>query len=162
MPSRASAVGSIAAREIEGIVEEALTNQRNIPITPGDTISDQIERVVLSENCIRIALRAHNSLDGSPPDTIEVPRDLTKLSRTHAPPPSSDRKLDQTLLFATVRAHAWLADLTCGRCSSIEDLANDVKLHPKVVRQALRLAYLSPDLTSAIVEGGATGKLDAG
>jgi site-specific DNA recombinase len=25
--------------------------------------------------------------------------------------------------------------------------------HPKVVRQALRLAFLSPDLTSAILEG---------
>jgi len=32
-------------------------------------------------------------------------------------------------------------------------LAEAIRLHPKVVRQALRLAFLSPDVTSAILEG---------
>jgi site-specific DNA recombinase len=36
---------------------------------------------------------------------------------------------------------------------SIEALAEANRLHPKVVRQALRLAFLSPDVTSAILEG---------
>jgi site-specific DNA recombinase len=40
-----------------------------------------------------------------------------------------------------------------GTYESIEALAEANHLHPKVVRQALRLAYLSPDLTSAIVQG---------
>ena len=34
-----------------------------------------------------------------------------------------------------------------------EQLAEAIRLHPKVVRQALRLAFLSPDVTSAILEG---------
>ena len=35
---------------------------------------------------------------------------------------------------------------------SVEMLAEAIRLHPKVVRQALRLAFLSPDVTSAILE----------
>jgi site-specific DNA recombinase len=40
-----------------------------------------------------------------------------------------------------------------GTYESIEALAEANHLHPKVVRQALRLAFLSPDVTSAILEG---------
>jgi len=32
-------------------------------------------------------------------------------------------------------------------------LAEAIRLHPKGVRQALRLAFLSPEVTSAILEG---------
>jgi hypothetical protein len=40
-----------------------------------------------------------------------------------------------------------------GKYESIEQLAEANRLHPKVVRQALRLAFLSPEVTSAILEG---------
>ncbi len=40
-----------------------------------------------------------------------------------------------------------------GAHESIEQLAEANSVHPKVVRQALRLAFLSPDVTSAILEG---------
>ncbi|WMT77399.1 hypothetical protein [Bradyrhizobium sp. Ash2021] len=52
-----------------------------------------------------------------------------------------------------IQAHAWLNDITTGRHSSVEDLARAAKLHPKVVRQGLRLAFLSPAVTAAILEG---------
>jgi site-specific DNA recombinase len=51
------------------------------------------------------------------------------------------------------RAHVWLNDLTTGRHSSVEDLAQAIKLHPKVVRRGLRLAFLAPAVTAAILEG---------
>jgi hypothetical protein len=35
---------------------------------------------------------------------------------------------------------------------SIEQLAEANRIHPKVVRQALRLAFLSPEVTSAVLE----------
>jgi hypothetical protein len=59
------------------------------------------------------------------------------------------------LLKSLVRAHGWLADLTSGAHSSVEDLATAASLHPKVIRQGLRLAFLSPELTSAAIEGNA-------
>jgi hypothetical protein len=66
--------------------------------------------------------------------------------------PGSDREPDPKLLQAVVRAHAWLAKLRSERFSSIEELATAAKLHPKVVRQALRLAFLAPGVTSAILD----------
>jgi site-specific DNA recombinase len=75
------------------------------------------------------------------------------MSRTHVQPADTADKPDQKLLEAIVRPRAWLADLQTGRFSSIEELATSANLHPKVVRQALRLAFLSPDITTAILTG---------
>jgi len=56
-------------------------------------------------------------------------------------------------LQAVVRAHAWLRDLQLGKFDSVEALAESVKLHPKVVRQELRYAFLAPTITEAILTG---------
>ena len=58
---------------------------------------------------------------------------------------ASEPKNDQKLMKSIVRAHAWLDDLSTGRHASVEDLAAAADLHPKVVRQGLRLAFLPPD-----------------
>jgi site-specific DNA recombinase len=68
-------------------------------------------------------------------------------------PAPSKPKPDPKLVQAIVRAHAWLADLKNGRFLSVEELADSAKLHSKVVRQALRLAFLAPGLILAILEG---------
>jgi hypothetical protein len=49
----------------------------------------------------------------------------------------------------------WLNELTSGRYHSIETLAKDVKLHPKIIRQQLRLAFLAPSIAEAVISGGA-------
>jgi hypothetical protein len=150
---KAGSVTRVAASEIEGIVSEAVRQKLELPGTSVDAIADQIERIVLSETLARITLKSEKApASGGLPTTIEVPWTRTKASRTHALP-APDRKPDQKLLQAVVRAHAWLAELKSERFSSIEGLATTAKLHPKVVRQALRLAFLSPGLTSAILEG---------
>jgi hypothetical protein len=46
-----------------------------------------------------------------------------------------------------------------GTYDSIEDLADASNLHSKVVRQNLRLAFLSPEVTSAILEGSQPANL---
>jgi hypothetical protein len=60
---------------------------------------------------------------------------------------------NESLIQSIVRAHAWVHCLQEGAHESIEQLAEANRLHPKVVRQALRLAFLSPEVTSAILEG---------
>ena len=60
---------------------------------------------------------------------------------------------NESLIQSIVRAHGWMRSLQDGDYQSIEQLAEANSLHPKVVRQALRLAFLSPDVTSAILEG---------
>jgi DNA invertase Pin-like site-specific DNA recombinase len=150
---RAGSITRIAAPKIEGVVSEAVRQKLDLPGTTDDAIADQIERIVLGETLVRITLKSEKATaSGDLPATIEVPWTRTKASHTPALPPP-DRKPDQKLLQAVVRAHAWLAELKGERFSSIEELATTTKLHPKVVRQALRLGFLSPELTSAILEG---------
>jgi site-specific DNA recombinase len=60
---------------------------------------------------------------------------------------------NESLIQAIVRAHAWVHCLQSGTYASVEVLAEANRLHPKVVRQALRLAFLAPEVTSAILEG---------
>jgi site-specific DNA recombinase len=65
----------------------------------------------------------------------------------------SENAPNESLIQSIVRAHGWMRSLHDGAYQSIEELAKASSLHPKVVRQALRLAFLSPDVTSAILEG---------
>jgi hypothetical protein len=60
---------------------------------------------------------------------------------------------NEALIQSIVRAHVWMHSLRGGTYESIENLADANCMHPKVVRQALRLAFLAPDVTSVILEG---------
>jgi hypothetical protein len=57
------------------------------------------------------------------------------------------------LIQSVVRAHTWIQLIRDEAHESIEQLAETSRLHPKVVRQNLRLAFLSPDVIAAILEG---------
>jgi site-specific DNA recombinase len=69
------------------------------------------------------------------------------------------REPDQKLLQALVRAHAWLSDLANVRTASVEELASKADIHPKVMREALKLAFLAPDIVSSIFTGEAEFEL---
>jgi DNA invertase Pin-like site-specific DNA recombinase len=149
---KSGSITRIAAPEIEGIVDEAVRKHCNLAGASAGAVSERIERVLLSDALVRITFKSEGQAEGSSPETLEIQRTPTKVSHTHSLPPS-DGKPDQKLLQAIVRAHAWLADLKSGRFSSIEQLATEANLHPKVVRQALRLAFLAPGLASVILDG---------
>jgi DNA invertase Pin-like site-specific DNA recombinase len=149
---KAGSITRVAASEIEGIATEAVRQRFDLPGTSGDVIADRIERIVLGDEFARLTLKSDEATASGLPTIIEIPRTRTKASRTHALP-LRDRKSDQKLLQAVVRAHAWLVDLKTGRFSTIEQLASAAELHPKVARQALRLAFLAPGLISPILDG---------
>ena len=60
---------------------------------------------------------------------------------------------DRALVKAIVHAHAWLALLLDGGIKSVEDLARHVRRDRPYVRRVLRLAFLSPSITSVILDG---------
>jgi site-specific DNA recombinase len=72
--------------------------------------------------------------------------------------PSNDER-NESLTQSIVRAHAWISLLQGGTYGGIEELAVANDLHPKVVRQNLRLAFLSPEITSVILEGSQPANL---
>jgi site-specific DNA recombinase len=79
----------------------------------------------------------------------------TLLERNSGSEPARNDGLIQSI----VRAHVWVRNLQDGTYDSIEALAEANLLHPKVVRQALRLAFLSPEVASAVLEGSQPERL---
>jgi site-specific DNA recombinase len=155
---RKDAAGSIqrvAAQEIEAIVETSIRERISGlgKSAPTEFVFERVDRVTLKPNAVEIA--AVTAGDESNPliQTFELPfeaKDITDASRIE---PAQGGKPDHKLLQSIARAHAWLGQLADGTHPSVESLAGAAKLHPKVIRQALRLAFLAPEITETILQG---------
>jgi DNA invertase Pin-like site-specific DNA recombinase len=143
-------VKRVPATEIEQLIEHSIREQLNLSHAAPSEIFDGIDRAVINSNHIRIAMKP--AYAGRP---IEIPWKLARTNTATVIEPADQSKSDPKLVQAVARAHAWLNDLKSGRYNSIEALAEDVKLHPKIIRQQLRLAFLAPSITEAIITGGA-------
>ena len=73
----------------------------------------------------------------------------------HLPPGAADHtpRPDLALIKAVARAHRWRQMLLDGEVSSIDALAKRFDLDRGHVGQTLKLGFLSPELTRAIVHG---------
>jgi site-specific DNA recombinase len=110
----------------------------------------------VSAGRIRLSLKRAKGRQRS----IDIPWTPRPRTSTEIHPTTPDAPTDQRLLKSIVRAHAWLDDLACGRYPSIEDLGAAIKLHPKVIRQGLRFAFLSPNLMKNALDGTALVRLN--
>jgi DNA invertase Pin-like site-specific DNA recombinase len=152
-------VGRVSALEIEQIVCAAMTAQPGERSTQTDNeIVESVERIVIGRDHLMMTLARPAAGDHAIDANFEI---RVPWSTKPSIPLVSDLKTDrekvgiprEILIHSIVRAHAWKQSLLDEIYGSVEELAEACKLHPKVVRQALRLAFLSPDLTSAIFEG---------
>ncbi|ABE61674.1 Resolvase-like protein [Nitrobacter hamburgensis X14] len=146
----AGSVKRVPATEIEQLIERTIRERLNLGHTAASDIFDGVDCAVINANHIRIAMKP--AYAGRP---IEIPWKVAKTNAATVIEPTDQSKSDPKLLQAIVRAHAWLNDLASGRYDSIEALAKDVRLHPKIIRQQLRLAFLSPSIAEAVIMGGA-------
>lgn len=67
--------------------------------------------------------------------------------------PQATSEPNQALIMLIAQAHHWLERLTSGSVTSIIDLAKQEQVDKNKISRALRFAYLSPDITRAILEG---------
>ena len=153
---RKAAAGSISripAAEIENAVSAALQ-----PLQTRDGSLDNpiemLERAVVSRDHILMTIAGTADGDG-PSQKLKIAwsikaKDVATVVEGADEPESAH---NEGLIQSIVRAHGWMRSLQDGAHQSIEQLAEANGLHPKVVRQALRLAFLSPDITSAVLEG---------
>ncbi len=58
-----------------------------------------------------------------------------------------------TAIRGIVRANAWFDGLITGKFKTLRDIANREKLPERYVRRILELAFLSPDITEAVLDG---------
>jgi site-specific DNA recombinase len=152
--AEAGSIGRIPAAEIESAVLTALQSHQEQ--APGDEREPvgMLERVVIARNELVITIAG--TTEGG--DTIREIRVAWSAKAKDAATQVEgsvveDRARNEGLIRSIVRAHAWAQSLQDGSYETVEMLAKANLLHPKVVRQALRLAFLSPDVTAAILEG---------
>jgi site-specific DNA recombinase len=155
----AGSVGRVPAAEIESAVLAALRPYQGRDGST-DNPFDMLERVVVTSDHLLMTITATADSDDLPQKlkiawSVKAKGSATVVEGNGGPEIAPNESLIQSI----VRAHGWMRSLHDEAHGSIEKLAKTSNLHPKVVRQALRLAFLSPEVTSAILEGRQPKKL---
>lgn len=68
---------------------------------------------------------------------------------------------DAALIKALVRGHDWWNRLFAGKAKHLGDIAEAENVTPRYVRRLVRLAFLAPDITAAILDGRQPVELSA-
>ena len=156
--AQAGSVGRVSATEIESAVLAALQpHQEQAAFENEPDRIKMVERVVVTRDQLLMTTAGSSRTTEANETTTETriawsanTRDSIATLESDAAPEAAP---NESLIQSVVRAHVWIHLLREGTHMSIEKLAEANQLHPKVVRQALRLAFLSPGVTSAILEG---------
>ena len=152
----AGSIGRVSATEIESAVLTALQpHQGREETNNGQDSFGAVERVVISRNQLTLTIAPSGAAhaDGMRAEIKVTWSAKAKDSVVVESDGATGGTLNESLIQSIVRAHVWMHSLQQKPYESIEDLADANNMHPKVVRQALRLAFLSPEVTSAVLEG---------
>lgn len=159
----AGSVARVSATEVETPVTVALRKMTDTSgaaelLTTRILVERHLDRVVIGATTLTLTLKSNQP-------AIEIPWSVTKqrgfscVDDTGAEPSNTP---NPQLLQAVVRAHAWIQRLTDGTYESIEALARASNIHSKIVRSSIRLAFLAPDITAAILAGEQPRNLSVG
>lgn len=148
----AGSIARVSATDIEQAVINALRERLKIDTTvlDADVIGTYVARAELSNSAIKICAAPAARIRKSEFTVPWEPRQPGSASIIAA---DGGRPPDAKLLQAVVRAHGWLRALQSDKFDTVEALAASVNLHPKVVRQELRYAFLAPIITETILNG---------
>jgi site-specific DNA recombinase len=176
-PQPAGLVGRIPAAEIEALIIATLRNHLNArgggepsPDDDRDLLERHLERVTLSPNHLELRLRqsveteqardpANNSA-GCPiasvttmPWSSPVPAAVKGIIHVpaHNTPIKTSRR--EALLIAIAKARKWADDLAHGHAASLSAIARREGMSERHVRLRLRLAFVSPRIVSALLDG---------
>ena len=179
-------VSRVPAAEIEALVVAALRNHLNargggegLPDNDRDLLERHLERVTLTPNHLELRLRelveptqAHDPVnDGSsgPPianvTTITVPWSSPVPAAVkgiiHVPAHNTPIKAGrrEALLIAIVKARQWIDDLAHGRAASFAVIARREGKVERHIRLLAPLAFVSPRIVSALLDGTAPADL---
>src|SRR5438552_7165812 len=140
------------------------------PAERARVVRDLIETVVIEEDAIMIKLRRSPLLGGAVmPPLSENPSDSpielttpvafrrrgveTRLVLAAVASQNHRSKCDPTLIKAIARGRAWFEELAAGRARSLRELAERDGITRRYVRRLVDLAFLSPELVEAILQG---------
>jgi DNA invertase Pin-like site-specific DNA recombinase len=179
-------VSRVPAAEIEALVVAALRNHLNargggerLPDNDRDLLERHLERVTLTPNHLELRLRelveptqAHDPVnDGSSgppiasvttmavPWTSPVPAAVKGIIHVpaHNTPIKASRR--EALLIAIAKARQWIDDLAHGRAASFAVIARREGKVERHIRLLAPLAFVSPRIVSALLDGTAPADL---
>ena len=178
-------VGRVPAAEIEALVVAALRSHlsassagEQLPDNDRDLLERHLERVTLTPNHLELRLRqiiepaqAHdpaNTSAGRPiasvttmavPWTSPVPAAVKGVIHVpaHNTPIKAGRR--EALLIAIAKARQWIDDLAHGRAASFAVIARREGKAERHIRLLAPLAFVSPRIVSALLDGTAQADL---
>jgi hypothetical protein len=151
----AGSILRVSAADLEATVLLALRQKFAVlgENNGADLVDHKVARVVLDPKHVVIAPKSAGENSSEPIEVPWPPRKTHDVAQIDEAISNGHRPPNPRLVQAIVRAHVWLKLLTDGTHESIEALAGAVELHPKHIRNSIRLAFLSPTATKAILDG---------
>jgi site-specific DNA recombinase len=164
---RKAAAGSVTrvpAQTVEQAILRALrARDPESELGDAELLDRHLSRAVLHQHEINLSLGLPDSARSTRRRKTALPDSEIRISWVRSGNSSgssaqngtclSDRS-DHKLIQAMVRAHCWADALANADFATIEELAASVKLHPKVVRNEIKLAFLAPEIVDSVLTTG--------
>jgi hypothetical protein len=142
--------------------------------SPGERtklVRELVEKIIVDEKTLIIKLRRGLLLGGDVPScasgepsesAVELTAAVaftrrgaeTKLVLPGLSPQKQSLRCDPALIKAIARGRAWFEELATGRARSLQELAKRDGITRRYIRRLVGLAFLSPELVEAILQGG--------
>jgi site-specific DNA recombinase len=130
-------------------------------------VRDLVEKVIVDDDVLTIRVHAGAVWGGASPSptsndaSVELKAAVafpqrgieTKLMLSERAEPCRRTKRDPALIKAIARGRLWFEELATGRARSLHELATREGITRRYVRRLVNLAFLSPQLVEAIVQG---------
>ena len=141
-------------------------------------VRELVEKVVVDDQSLTIKLRWGPLLGGGVPssasgdrrdDAVELAAAIvfkrrgaeTKLVLPGLAQQNDRSRCDPALIKAIARGRTWFEELATGRVRSLQELAKRDGITRRYIRRLVGLAFLSPQLVEAILQGRQSGELTA-
>jgi site-specific DNA recombinase len=146
----AGSIHRVSAVQIEAFVTEALQGVTNGAVRDLDqgALTALVSKIILSKG--EVTIEPHQGASVTMLWRSSNSRPLIEIDERAS---GVNTKSNGALVQGIARAHGWLARLTKGEYTSVENLAEDEGLHPKAIRKTIALAFLPPSLTARILRG---------
>jgi site-specific DNA recombinase len=150
--TEAGSLARVSATKIELTLINTLRDRLKIDqaILDADIIGTYVDRAELSSRTIKITTTPPAKIRSN---QLSIPWRVSKPNIVSVVQAGGERQPNTKLVQALVRAHAWLRDLKNGKFNTVEALAASASLHPKLLRQELRYAFMAPAIVEAILIG---------
>jgi DNA invertase Pin-like site-specific DNA recombinase len=162
-------------RKMLGRADRLAAALRGSPAERAKAVRELVEQVIIAEKRIIVKLRYGALLGGDIPS--EEPADSTleltdvidfkqrgiaiKLALPEMAQKNPFSTCDPALLKAIARGRAWFEELATGHARSLQVLAKRDGISRRYIRRLVGLAFLSPQLVEAILQGGQPVELTA-